>query len=158
MKMCMHFKLIGKMGAGAEQEYTMDKEKKILNQIQPVSCPAPISLYFSAFLYISLHFSTFLCISLNVSAFRCISLHFSTFHFKRNLFHMKSAFIPWYCGWEFFTFTFIFWLGSIILFPYFQIFLCVLMNFVDITDVTLACLIGEDIKSLGFIILNHQWL
>ena len=91
MKMCMHFKLIGKMGAGAEQEYTMDKEKKILNQIQPVSCPAPISLYFSAFLYISLHFSTFLCISLNVSAFRCISLHFSTFHFKRNLFHMKSS-------------------------------------------------------------------
>ena len=50
-----------------------------------------ISLYFSAFLYISLHFSTFLCISLNVSAFRCISLHFSTFHFKRNLFHMKSS-------------------------------------------------------------------
>ena len=28
------------MGAGAEQEYTMDKEKKILNQKQPVSCPA----------------------------------------------------------------------------------------------------------------------
>ena len=59
---------------------------------------------------------------------------------------------------NFFTFTFIFWLGSIILFPYFQIFLCVLMNFVDITDVTLACLIGEDIKSLGFRNLNHQWL
>ena len=132
MKMCMHFKLIGKMGAGAEQEYTMDKEKKILNQIQPVSCPAPISLYFSAFLYISLHFSTFLCISLNVSAFRCISLHFSTFHFKRNLFHMKSS-----VG----IYTLVLWLriclllllffglGSIILFPYFQIFLCVLMIF-----------------------------
>ena len=76
----MHFKLIGKMGAGAEQEYTMDKEKKILNQIQPVSCPAPISLYFSAFLYISLHFSTFLCISLYFPAFLCISLHFTAFH------------------------------------------------------------------------------
>ena len=40
MKMCMHFKLIVKMGAGAEQEYTIEKEKKILNQKQPVSCPA----------------------------------------------------------------------------------------------------------------------
>ena len=40
MKMCVHFKLIVKMGAGAEQEYTIEKEKKILNQIQPVSCPA----------------------------------------------------------------------------------------------------------------------
>ena len=51
-----------------------------------------------------------------------------------------------------------FGMGSIILFHYFQIFLCVLMNFFDITDVTLACLIGEDIKSLGFRILNHQCL
>ena len=81
--------------------------------------------------------------------------------FKRNLFHMKSS-----VG----IYTLVLWLriclllllffglGSIILFPYFQIFFCVLMIFFYITDVTLACLIGEDIKSLRFGILNHQHL
>ena len=51
-----------------------------------------------------------------------------------------------------------FGMGSIILFHYFQIFLGSWWLFFDITGVTLACLIGEDIKSLGFRILNHQCL
>ena len=69
------------------------------------------------------------------------------------------AFIPWYCGWEFFLlFLFIFWMGFNHYFSLFSDIPLCLNDFFDITGGTFACLNGEDIKSLGFSILNHQWL